>query len=106
MPVQQELQIQPWYLNKAFQKFFMTVLQMIVLIIIILASICNLSFNKEADKIIWVTLLSACMGYMLPGPNFKNLLIRNGNGVNGNGNAALDEVDGAQKHNKYQNTGK
>ena len=88
--------LQPWYLNKQFHKFFYTVLQMIVLIIIILASICDMSFNKEADKTVWATLLSACMGYMLPGPNFKNLArngIVNGNS-NGNSPEYFDEVDG------------
>ena len=99
-PMQQQ-QKQPVYLNKTFQKFFMTLLQMLVLFVIILAAILNMSINSKADNTIWATLLSACMGYMLPGPNFKNLQVRNGNGgMNGNGNL-LDEVDGkvaAQKH--------
>ena len=79
----------------------MTVIQMVVLFIIILAAILNLSFNREADKTVWATLLSACMGYMLPGPNFKNLLVKNGqgNGVNSNGNG-LEEVDGCNRNKK------
>ena len=44
--------------------------QIILIYIIILTCIINLSL-KNGDSNLWTALLSSCIGYVLPAPNFK-----------------------------------
>ena len=44
--------------------------QITVVLIIVLASIYNLS-THTGDQQLWTALLSSCMGYLLPNPTIK-----------------------------------
>lgn len=39
--------------------------------IVVITSIINLSLNIEPSDL-WITLLSSCLGYVLPSPNIQN----------------------------------
>lgn len=41
--------------------------QVAVIIVVVIASIINLSFGKE-PQILWIALLTSCVGYVLPNP--------------------------------------
>ena len=45
--------------------------QISVILIVIFASLYNLSF-KTGDDSLWTALLTSCLGYMLPNPKIKN----------------------------------
>jgi len=44
--------------------------QVILLYIVIIACIINLTIREEKSKI-WIVLLSACLGYILPNPTLE-----------------------------------
>ena len=44
--------------------------QMIILVIVIIASVVNLSLNQD-EKGIWLPLLCSTLGYILPNPSIK-----------------------------------
>lgn len=46
--------------------------QMIIIIIVVSASVYNLSFSKE-DTTLWTALLSSSLGYALPNPSLNRV---------------------------------
>lgn len=56
---------------KSFHKFQLVFIsQVIAILIVILASVINLSIGNS-DKTIWQTLLASCLGFLLPSPSLK-----------------------------------
>ena len=45
--------------------------QIILVLIIVIASIYNLT-TERGDQQLWTALLSSCMGYLLPNPTIKS----------------------------------
>lgn len=45
--------------------------QMTLVVIVIIASVYNLSVNSE-DHTLWTALLSSCLGYVLPNPSLQS----------------------------------
>ena len=44
--------------------------QMIIIVAVITAAIYNLSTGQK-DRALWITLLSSCLGYVLPNPTLE-----------------------------------
>ena len=44
--------------------------QIALIFVIIIASILNLSLGSGSNEL-WISLLSSCVGYILPNPKFK-----------------------------------
>lgn len=63
--------------NKANAITFYT--QIIVIVVVVVASIVNLSFSVE-NQTLWIMLLTSCVGYVLPnprlGPDAKDITMR------------------------------
>lgn len=45
--------------------------QIFVVLIVVLASIYNLSVGDDTQSELWTALLSSCLGYILPNPRLK-----------------------------------
>ena len=58
--------------NSCPNSTFVFICQIIVVFTVICASIYNLSTNSE-DKTLWTSLLSSCIGYILPQPVIKKV---------------------------------
>ena len=56
--------------NSCPKSVFVFICQLLVVFTVICASIYNLSANSE-DKTLWTSLLSSCIGYILPQPGIK-----------------------------------
>ena len=46
--------------------------QVFVMVVVIVVSMCNLSFGGP-DKEMWITLLCSTLGYLLPNPSIKRM---------------------------------
>ena len=46
--------------------------QVFVMVVVIVVSMCNLSFGGP-DKEMWITLLCSTLGYLLPNPSIKRV---------------------------------
>lgn len=45
--------------------------QALIILIVIVACICNLSKAECENETLWSTLLASCLGYMLPAPTIS-----------------------------------
>jgi hypothetical protein len=45
--------------------------QVVVILTVIIACIVNLSFGDRRNDTLWSSLLSGCVGYLLPAPNIQ-----------------------------------
>ena len=45
--------------------------QVVVIFIVIIASLVNLSFGGKENDALWSSVLSGCVGYMLPAPRIS-----------------------------------
>lgn len=48
--------------------------QIVILYVVIITCLINLSLGNKPSEL-WVSLLSACIGYLLPNPSIKNTKI-------------------------------
>ena len=71
--------------------------QITIIFIVIGASIVNLSLFNSNNKLLWVSLLSSCLGYLLPNPTLEKKLqhytplANNGNNGTGISNGTSTE---------------
>ena len=78
--------------------------QILITIIVIIASIVNLTIGTE-DKVLWVSLLSSCVGLAFPGLNTERKRKDNNNNNNNNNFIELgDCVDGKSQPTSRKNS--
>lgn len=67
--------------------------QIFIVVIVVLACLINLSLKIEPQTL-WITLLTSCVGYILPNPRLgsKNVCITNGSGGAGGGSPRNSET--------------
>ena len=53
--------------RKTDQNFIVFILQMVIIFVVIGVSLVNLTL-EISNRALWISLLSACMGYALPNP--------------------------------------
>ena len=60
-----------WFGNRVPREEMVFVCQISVVLIVVVASIYNLSVGTRDQSELWTALLSSCLGYILPNPRLK-----------------------------------
>ena len=68
----EERNMRGWNLchNNVNKQVVIYVSQIVIIYIVIISCIANISLEK-GDTRLWTTLLSSCLGYLLPAPTLK-----------------------------------
>lgn len=75
--------------------------QIFIVVIVVLACLINLTLKIEPQTL-WITLLTSCVGYILPNPRLgsKNVCVTNGNGVGGGGGGGSGSTRNSETSNR------
>ncbi len=59
-----------WEVSKSLIVFSF---QVVLVYLVVVTSLYNISFQKNKDKELWISLLSSGVGYLLPNPTLRDV---------------------------------